>query len=144
MNVAELFSESAAPLAVINPASYNSEQNTTLVNVAKYHRIAIVLHAGAIGTSINADVEIATDSGGTALHTLKSITAMTSADPNELVVIEIDPAELTNPTGASGQNYDWLRLEVTPVGSCLFSAIVFGLVGRFHPEASSNWDEVVN
>lgn len=144
MPVTQLFSEGAAPLAVINPASYNSEQNTTLVNVAKYHRIAIVLHVGAIGTSLDADVEIATDSGGTGLHTLKSVTQMTSGDPNELVVIEIDPAEMVDPTGSSSSNYDWLRLEVTPVGSVLFSAIVYGIEGRYRPEASSNWDEVVN
>lgn len=142
MPYTENFAEYAAPLAVIYPASYNSEQNTAFVNMGKYHRLAIVIIAGAVGTDFDADVEVATDDAATGLFTLKTITANT--EDNEIVVIDVRADELGKPSGADGENYDWVRLELTPSGSCLLSAVIFGIEPRYAPIDQTLWDEVVS
>lgn len=136
-------------LGVLWPASYNSEQNVPSSNffdVSKYHRIAVEVFAGNIGTSLDVDVEIATDNAAANLHTLKSITQLTEAgsDDNSAVHIEIQSEELSKPTGATGQNYDFLRVEVTPSGATLVCVAVYGFVSRNKPVSTTIYDEIVD
>jgi hypothetical protein len=137
-------SEDLALLAVIYPAVHSTEQNTTWVSMSNYEEIAVVLIAGDIGTSLDLDIEIATDGSAGNLHTLKSITQLTQAggDDNSPVLVEVLAAEMVNPSGASGSNYDYLRVEATPSGNCYFSVAVFGHRPRQRPVATTLWDEV--
>lgn len=145
MSYTERFSEVHQLLASTYPASYASEQNTTFVNVANFHRVVVIITAGNIGTSLDADIEIATDSDATGLHTLKSITQLTEAgsDDNSTVVVEIRNEELTKPANASSSNYDWLRVETTPSGASIYGVQVWGVIPRFAPVSTTALDEVV-
>jgi len=138
-----LFSELAAPLAKMGDDDAAAEQNSGYVNVAKYHRIAIVLYAIQVTTTLDLDVEITTDGVSAGLFTLKSITQLTADDDGAVVVIEIRTDELGKPSGASSENYDYVNIEVTPVGACTYSCMVFGLVPRYAPVDQPGWAEVV-
>lgn len=133
-------------LAVINPATYSSEQSTTWVNVARYDRITVIINAGDIGTSLDADIELATDDSGTNLHTLKSITQLTQAggDDNANVAINIVAEELSNPASAPADEYDYLRVETTPSGNCIYGVEVWGYNSRYLPVPTTNIDEIVS
>jgi hypothetical protein len=142
----ERFTETAQLLAVTYPASYAAEQNTAFVNVGSFHRVLVLVIAGDIGTSLDVDVEIATDASATALHTLKSITQLTQAggDDNSPVAIEIQTEDLVKPTGASATNYEWLRVESTPNGASIYTILVFGLIPRYAPVSTTIFDEIVD
>jgi hypothetical protein len=145
----ERFTEVHKKLATIYPASYNSEQNTSFIDMSLYHRIVVVLSCGDIGTSVDLDIEIATDTSASNLLTLKSITQLTQAggDDNSDAAVEIQAEELSVPTGAAAANrgkYRYLRVEITPSGSCLLGCMVFGVVSRYNPADVTNWDEVLD
>lgn len=142
MSFTERFSEYTQVLAVTYPASYSSEQNTTFVNVGAFHRWAILIVAGNIGTSLDADVEVSTDGVSADLATLsgKSITQLTEAggDDNSVVIVEGRAEELT----IEGVHHDWIRLESTPSGASIYCVIVLGIEPRYKPVSTSFLDEV--
>lgn len=139
-----LFSEQCAPLERYGSANVSSEANTGYVNVSKYARIAVVCHAILVGTSLDIDIEIATNGSGAGVHTLKSIAALSGTDDDSLVVIEINGDELTDPAGASSRDYDWLNVEINASGTCAVSVVIYGLEPRYQPVDQTLWDEVVN
>lgn len=141
----ELFGENFAPLVHVYGAAVTTEQNTVWIQVAKYHRIAIVLHALVVGTTLDLDVEVATDDQATGLWTLpdKTLPQLVAADDNTISVIEIRTDELGKPTGAPSENYDWLRVEITPSAAATYSLVVYGFVPRFGPIDSTLWDAIV-
>ena len=137
------FSETHNMLAQISPASYTAEQNTDWIDMARYERIAIIIQVGAMGTTFDADLEIATDSDGSDIHTLKSITQLVTGEDDEIIVIELLAEEMSHPTGASSDEYSHLRLEVTPNGATIFGAVVLGFESRYDPVSITAWDEIV-
>lgn len=139
----ELFGENFAPLAKFSGAAVSTEQNSGYVAVGRYHRIAIVLHAPLIGTSLDLDVEITTDGVSAGLFTLKSMTQLDGNDDGAIVVVEVRTDELGKPTGASSQDYDYLNVEITPSGNATFSCVVYGFVPRVGPVDATLWDEIV-
>ncbi|MBL8133914.1 MAG: hypothetical protein JNL42_18780, partial [Anaerolineae bacterium] len=70
------FAEQFAPLDKAAFVGVTTEQNTGYVSVAGYQRLAVLIHALAVGTTLDADVEIATAAGGTNALTLKSMTQL--------------------------------------------------------------------
>lgn len=145
MSYTERFTEVHEVLGELFPASYAAEQNVPssgFINVGMYHRVVIILSAGNIGTSLDADVEVATDNNGSNVRTLKSITQLTEAggDDNSRVAIEIRGEELN----IEGVNYPYLRLEVTPNGATLAGALVLGIIPRYAGVSVTGWDEVVD
>ncbi len=140
----ERLSEVLYPLGKINPASYNAEQNTGYVNVANYHRVWIVIHAGVLGQNVDVDVEQALDTSGTSPKTLaagsKDITLTATTDNNTISAIEIRGEEFD-----VANAYDCVNLEMTPAGSSsIFGAIVYGAVPRFAPVPTTNYDSVTD
>ena len=146
MAYTERFFEKHAVLGVLYPASYASEQNLGWYAVQNYHRIAILVIGGNIGTSLDVDVEIATDADGSDVHTLKSITQLTQAgsDDDSYVGIEIQSEELSKPAGTSVTNFTHLRVEVTPSGATLACVVVLGVNPRFAPVSTTGFDEIVD
>lgn len=140
----ELFAENFAPLAKFNASASSAEANSGYVNVGRYHRVVIVLYAIGVGTTLDLDVEITTDGVSAGLFTLKSITQLDSDADGAIVAVEVRTDELGKPTGASGQDYEYLNVEITPSGNATFSCFVFGFVPRNGPVASSLWDEIVS
>lgn len=140
----ELFGENFAPLAKFSGSAVSSEQNSGYVNVGRYHRIAVVLHAILVGTTLDMDIEITTDGVSAGLFTLKSMTQLDGNDDGSIVVAEIRTDELGKPTGASSENYDYLNVELTPSGNATFSCVVYGFVPRIGPVDASLWTEIVS
>lgn len=120
-----------------------TEQNTTYVNVKNYRRVAIIIQALAVGTSLDADVEITTDGVSAGLFTLKSITQLGGSDDSDIVLINIRDEELSKPSGASSEQYDWLHVETTPSGSGTYVVLVLGLEPRFSAVGTTEWDQVI-
>jgi hypothetical protein len=118
-------------------------QDTGYVNVANYRRVVVIIKAIAVGTSLNADVEITTDGVSAGLHTLKSITELGGSDDDAVVLINVRDEELSKPTDATSQEYDWINIETTPSGTCSYVVFVFGIEPRYEPVGTSEWDEVV-
>lgn len=133
-------------LAVINPATYSTEQNTDFINISNYDRVTVLINAGDIGTSLACDIEIATNDGGTGLHTLKSITTLTQAagDDNSNVAINLRGEEFSKPTSAPSKEYSHMRVELTPSGNCIFSVQVWGCNTRYAPVPTTLLDEIVS
>jgi hypothetical protein len=144
MSYTEQFSETHKLLAQVHYSGVTTEQNTSWISMQNYHRAAIVISTSTVATSLDADLEIATDASATGLFTLKSITQLTSSDDNARVVIELQSEELAKPTGASSKEYDYIRLETTPSGAATYTVTIWGLSPRFAPVGVTEWDEVVS
>lgn len=143
MAYTEEFSEQHAVLAKMGAAAATTEANSGYVSMAQYHRIAIVLHAVQVTTTCDLDVEVATDANATGVHTLKSITQLTSDDDGAIVVIELRAEELGKPDSASSYNYDYVNVEITPNGALTYSCIIYGIEPRYAPVSQTAFDEVV-
>ncbi len=140
----ERFSEFAAYLGGINPASYNSEQNSGYVSLANYHRAVILIHAGVLGQNVDVDVEQATDTSGTSPAAFdsnsKDITLTATTDNNTVSVIEIRCEEFD-----IANLKDCINLEMTPAGSSsIFGAQIWGIAPRFKPVPTTNLDTVTD
>lgn len=138
------FGENFTPIDKAALVGVTTEQNTGYVSIANYVRVAILIHALAVGTTLDADVEIATSAAAANAVTLKSITQLASDDDGAQICIELRPDELSNPaiSGAADDGYQYINLEVTPSGSATVSVQILG-VPRNKGEASTAWDEVV-
>lgn len=120
-----------------------TEQNTGYVSIADYLRIAIVIHALVVGTTLDVDIEIGTSSGGADAVTLKSITQLGASADGAVVVIDVRPDELSNPAGTAVNEFSFLNVEVTPSGSATVSVLVLGQP-RYRDEEAAGWTEVVS
>jgi len=143
-NYTERFSEMAAYLGGINPASYTSEQNSGYLSLENYHRAVIIIHAGVLGQNVDVDVEEGTDTSGTGVQTFdaggKDITLTATTDNNTVSVIEIRTEECDVPNG-----YSCINLEMTPAGaSAIFGAQVWGFVSRYKPVPTTTLDSVTD
>lgn len=144
MLATERFSEVAAYLGGINPASYSSEQNSGYVSLANYHRAVIIIHAGVLGQNVDVDIEAAQNTAGTGPGSFdsgsKDITLTATTDNNTVSVIEIRTEELDIAGGDC-----CINLEMTPAGaSSIFEAEIWGLVPRFAPVPTTNVDSVTD
>lgn len=138
------FAEQFAPLDKAAYSGITGEQNTGYVSVAGYQRITVLVHALVVGTTLDVDVEIATASGGTNAFTLKSMAQLVAADDDTLVCIDIRADEMTNPSGASANDYGYLNVEVTPSGSATVSVLVLGWSATNAPVPASLWKQAVS
>lgn len=141
MSYTERFTERVALLATVLPptAAQTSEVNTSWISVANYRRIAIVLLGNTVGTTLDVDIEVATDSSASNLATLKSITQVTAADTLK-ACIEIHDEELN----IAGVEHDYIRVEITPSGNNYVAAVVLGLEPTYVPVDVTAWDEIVD
>ena len=140
----ERFSEVAAYLGGINPASYTSEQNSGYVSLANYHRAVIIIHAGVLGQNVDIDIEAAQDTSGTGPGSFdtasKDILLTATTDNNTVSVIEIRTEELDIAGGD-----DCINVEATPAGaSAIFGVQIWGLVPRFAPVPTTTLDSVTD
>lgn len=144
MGYTERFSERAALLADIDPASYSSEQNTGYVSLALYNRAVVIIHAGVLGQNVDVDLEQATDTSGTSAKPLdsggKDITLTATTDNGTVSVIEIRGEELDVSNG-----FDCINLEMTPAGSSsIFGAQIWGFVPRYAPVSTTTLNSVTD
>jgi len=140
----ERFTEEWQLLDTIPPSVSTAEQNSGWNAVAGFDRIVVIIQTGAItsGGTIDADIEIGTTSSGgtTATMTDKSITQLTSADANKVVVIEMRPEEFIQ----SNVAYSYMQLELTcATQNCLVGAQIWGCA-MYQPAVTTTIDEIVD
>lgn len=138
------FSEVAALLGRINPASYSTEQNTGYVSLANYHRAVIIIHAGVLGQNVDIDIEQGTDTSGSGAKALaataKDINLAATTDNNTVSVIEVRAEELDVANG-----YDCINVEATPASSsAIFCVEIWGLEPRYAPVSTAALDSVTD
>jgi hypothetical protein len=141
------FTECHKVLAKLTPGTRSAETNvpaSTWIDLKNYNRVVVIIEGGTVATTLDADIEIATDESGSDLHTLKSITQLGADDDDVIVAVEIRTEELSKPASASGQNYRYMRVETTPSGNCVYSVLVLGFVARYEPVGITEWEEVVS
>jgi len=143
MSYTERFTEGAALLGVIDPASHTAEKNTGYVSMANYGRAVIILHCGVIGGNLDVDIETAKDTSGTGAKTFdsgnKDTTKTATTDNNTVTVIEIKAEEFDVANG-----FDCLNVEVTPASAGIFGVQVWGLEPRYKPVSTTLLDAVVD
>lgn len=135
------FAENHALLAKLANTSFSGEINlSSYVDVSKYNRIAIVLYALAVGSSLDCDIEVSAAAAGTSPRTVKSITQLDGADDGAVVLIDVQASELP----ANGIDYRYLNVELTPSGSTSAVVLVFGFEPRYEPVDQTSYAEVVS
>lgn len=138
----ERFSEAWELLGTINPASYNSEQNTGYKDLGNYGRAVIIIHAGVLGGNVDIDIEQATDTSGTSAKTFdsggKDLALTATTDNNTVSVIEIRPEEFD-----VANAFDCLNVEVTPASAGILGVQLWA-EPRFKPAATTNLDSVTD
>lgn len=139
----ERFDEYVKLLADVGYSGVTTEQNTGYINIKNYRRIAIIIKAINVTTTLDADLEITTDGVSAGLKTLKSITQLTGGDDADCVLINLRDEEMSHPDSASSVEYDWINLETTPSGSATYTVLVFGLDPRSKPVGATEWDQVI-
>ena len=142
----ERFSEGADPISAIEPQSVNATtvNSTVYGDMQRYHRAVAILHVGAIGDTITVDFQIeqatASDGTGAKAITDKSITQLTTENDNAIVVIELRSDELDSENG-----FTFAGIEVTTAnGAVILSAVLYGIVPRYSPVPTTNWQEIVD
>jgi hypothetical protein len=146
----ERFSEVHYPLINVAPAvkSPAAAQVSAYVSMANYHRAALVIHLGAIAATGTAVIQIlqgATSVGGsskgipTTVGQTKTL-SVTTADANTVKVIELRTEELDV---AGGFEYVAVSYDVD-TDTVALSLVLYGIISRFNPVPTTNWDEIVD
>ena len=139
----ERFSEAAEYLGGIDPASYNSEQNTGYLNLENYHRCVILVHAGVLGGNVDIDIEQGTDSSGTGAKKVdsggKDLALTATTDNNTVSVIEVKSEEMD-----VANSFNHINVECTPASAGIIGIQVWGIVSRYKPTPTTNLDSVTD
>ncbi len=143
MPFTELFTEGAELLGVINPAASQAERNSGWVCMKNFRRAVIILHVGSIATSgtLDLDIEEAKDASGTGVQNIsgKSITQLTDADDNKVVVVELRAEEMDTNDG-----YWYIQAELTGATADSISGLqIWGLSPRYKSVSTALIEEVV-
>jgi len=137
------FSETWVPIDTLLISAATTEQNSGYVSLAGYNRVAIIVHALIVTTTLDIDIEIATAVGGTNAVTLKSAAQLLAADDGDIIVFDIRPDELSNPANTSVNEFSWLNVELTPSGAATVSVIVLGM-SAYRPGIQTLWSQAIS
>jgi hypothetical protein len=149
MSTTNLFVETHCPLVAIPPVSHAAAGAVTsaYAKVSGYHRLALLIHFGAITATGTVTVQLLqakTSTGGSAkgipetATQEKTSTAIVTADANGIVAIEMDASELDV---SGGFEYVAVKYDVD-TDNVTFGAILFGVEPRFAPVAITGYNEI--
>ncbi len=138
------FSEEWAVLDRIQIATWAGGISTDWVSMANYHRAAIVIDCGALGSTLDVAIWQATNLAGAGAKVVagKNVTQLNgAADSNSHCLIELRTEEL-DVDGA----FDCIRVQTISgaAGANDYGVTIYAAPGRFPPAATTNWDEVVD
>jgi len=142
MSFTERFTERWQLLDTIPPSSSSAEQNTGWISMANFQRVVFILQTGAIedtGT-VDLDIEVGTTSAGGTTATLKSITQLTTADDNKVVVVEVRGEEMN----VAGVEYDYIQGELTGANAAGITALQVWGYCEYAPAVTTTIDEIVD
>jgi len=134
----ERFSEVVIPLARIQVGAHLGGISSGWVSLADFHRAAVIVDCGNMASALQVTLWEATDAAGTGVSYITGkVAALTSDDDNDHVIIELRSEELT-----PGCRY--VRVQTANAGAAnTYGVALYGLVPRFAPVSTDNWDEVV-
>lgn len=140
------FSELHYPLVIAYSDSVGAGTHTSsYVSLANYHRAILVANIGDMGTNATLDIHLrqatTTAAGTEKAITGKAITQLTQAggDGDDIVCIELQTEELDVDGG-----YDCVAVrDIVADAAVEFGYILYGIVPRFAPTATTNWTEIV-
>jgi hypothetical protein len=141
----ERFSEVHYPLVSVVPAvkSPGAAVVSSYVSLATYHRAALVIHFRDCGNSATIEILQGSDSRaakGDPTTVGKQKRFLTTADANTVKIIELRTEEL-DVTG--GFEYVAVSYDVD-TDTVALSLVLYGIISRFNPVPTTNWDEIVD
>lgn len=141
--VNEQFSEVAALLAKVDPASHSAVKNSGYVDLANYARAVVIIHCGVIGGDVSVVLTEAKDTAGTGAQSLdsgsKNVTKTATTDNNTVTVIEINSDELDVSNG-----YHCVNVAATPASAGIFSLQIWGVAPAYAPVSTASLDAVIS
>lgn len=143
MSYTSRVSERMYPLAIHYADGRGAGTHTSAyVSLQDYHRAWLVINVGdqEAAATFDASIRQAQDAAGTGVKAItgKSITQLTG-DGSDLVCIELQTEELDVDNGFE---HVCFRIVIAG-GAVIYSAILYGLIGRFKPVPTTNWTEIV-
>ena len=141
MTATTKMSQEMAVIAEIHPASYSALTSSDGIDMRLFNRVLFVIQGGVIGTqTCTAVVKGGTDNSTFATTiTGKSLSAGTfsgTIDNNKCALIEVTAAEV------AALDLRYIRLDLTPSGAGLYSAVALAGVVRYTPASDYNLAEV--
>ena len=141
MTATEKMSQTMSLIADIPPASYSAQTNSDGIDMKLFNRVMFVVLAGVVGTQTCAGVIKGGTDNSTFATTItgKSLSAGTfsgTIDNNKQALIEVTASE------CAAQDVRYIRLELTPSGAGLYSAVALGGVVRYQPASDLNLSSV--
>jgi hypothetical protein len=146
----ERFTEDHYPLVTVPPAvkSPAAEQISAYVSLANYHRAVCVIQTGAIAATGTVQVRLlqATTTAGASAKGIpttatqdKITTVLTTADANSVVAIELRTEELDVSNG-----FDCVAVAYdVDTDTVALGIILYGIISRFDPTPTTNYNEIV-
>lgn len=133
----EQLSQGLALIATIHPASYSAKTSSDGIDMKLFRRVMFVINSGVIGANTIAGAVTGSTDNSTFTTTIagKSLTAGTfsgTVDNNHEAIIEVTAEECE----AAGVRY--IRLDLTPSGAALLSAVALAGVVRYSPASDYN------
>jgi hypothetical protein len=133
----EQLSQGLALIATIHPASYSAKTSSDGIDMKLFRRVMFVINSGVIGANTIAGVVTGSTDNSTFTTTItgKSLAAGTfsgTVDNNHEAIIEVTAEECE----AAGVRY--IRLDLTPSGAALLSAVALAGVVRYSPASDYN------
>lgn len=149
MSYTERFTEVHYPLVGIAPAVYSaaSEVITSYVSLANYHRAVLMIHLGAFaagGTVVFRLLQATSTAGASpkgipTTATQDKITSTLTAADSGWVSIELRTEELDVANG-----YDCVAFGYdVDTNTVALEATLYGIVSRFDPVPTTNYNEIV-
>lgn len=147
MPYTERFTEVHYPLAIQYSDSFGiGTSDSSYVSLANYHRAVLVLNVGdmAATATLACSIRQATTTGGAGVKAItgKSITQLTQAggDGDDLICIELRTEELDVAGG-----FDCISVRVVVAAAAVeYGYVLYGIMPRFAPTATTNWVEIID
>jgi len=135
MNVALKMSQQIALLAAIAPASVApGDVSTPWLSASDFASALLIVEAGAIGGTLDAKIEQATDAAGAGAKDVADKAITQTSDDGEQMLINLKAVDLD-----LENDFSHFRLTITVGGSAaLVSAVVLGGDGRYEPASDGN------
>jgi hypothetical protein len=137
MQYTERLSQALSLIATIHPASYSAKTSSDGVDMRLFRRVIFVVNNGVIGANTVAAAVTGSTDNSTFATTItgKSLAAGTfsgTIDNNHEAIIEVTAEECET----AGVRY--IRLDLTPSGAAILSAVALAGVARYEPASDYN------
>lgn len=134
------FSEVNILLDILDINQYNGGVSGNWVSMQNYHRGVVMITTGNLAGTLDVALWQATNAAGAGakIVTGKAITQLTATDDRSQCLIEFQTEELDVDGG-----FDFVRFQTTSSAANDVCCLLFGIVPRYPPGSTANWDEVV-